>query len=44
MMPPALAINPLQFVPNSYERTIPETTPIPNDSAKTVVQNRRSGQ
>lgn len=44
MMPPALAINPLQLVPNWYERTMPDTTPMPNDSANMVVQNRSSRQ
>ncbi len=32
----------LQLVPNSYERGIPETTPMAKDTAKIFVQNRAS--
>ncbi len=37
-MPPANFENPLQLVPNSYARTIPDTTPIPKLTAKTLDQ------
>jgi hypothetical protein len=30
---------PLQLVPNSYERTRPDTTPIPKETANILVQN-----
>src|SRR6266436_420819 len=34
----------LQLVPNSYERTIPDTTPMAKETAKIFVQNRASSR
>jgi hypothetical protein len=39
---PATTEKRLQFVPNWYDSTTPDTTPIANDTAKILVQNRAS--
>ena len=39
---PATSEKRLQLVPNSYERGMPETTPMAKDTAKILVQNRAS--
>src|ERR1700730_18843016 len=36
--------NRLQLVPNSYERTMPDTTPIAKETANIFVQNRASSR
>ena len=41
-MLPANTEKRLQLVPNWYDSTIPETTPIANETAKMRVQNRAS--
>ena len=38
-MPPANRENSLQLVPNWYAMTMPDTTPIPNATANTLIQN-----
>jgi hypothetical protein len=41
-MLPARSESSLQLVPNWNDMTMPETTPMPNDTAKILVQNRDS--
>ena len=37
---PVISEKRLQLVPNWYDSTMPETTPMANETANTLVQNR----
>jgi hypothetical protein len=41
---PTTTVNRLQLVPNWYDRTIPDTTPMAKETAKILVQNCASCQ